>query len=511
MHFRMQVHGGAPLYEWSIMENRMALMPAGLARTLTVAYTHVEYAWLFVWPSDLSFDHGFDTPRIITAVSDPRNALSVALYACVFVVLWRSVAKRQATLLWCVGIAAASFLPASNTVMFVGTEVAERLLYIPSIGLCLAVAWAAPIPQTWEQMQWSSIRRATLRRKGTWALFACVLVAMLVRSVVRNEDWRDELSLYKAGVAVRPRSVKALNNYANILLNSKRPDALPLAADALQAAIDIYPDAGSAWHNLGLVHQGMRNTSGAAHHFWGCIYASHRTPCDCKHDLGQVYLSDFLATKLQSTGQDILLGEGGWAERYLAERHNRTLPGPRSLLLAKLLLEDFGACGTMTPNVHFHRAQVAREFLGPHAAIAELRQGLQSAGTARVTHVHNLLGLTLQAIGKPQEALVHFEAALREEPWDAALWSNAGNCLHELGRFSQALERHQKAYSTAPADSGIANNLAFSLELSGRYSDALLVLQAALAHHPTSAWLQARHDVLKDKLEALASLGVYGL
>jgi protein O-mannosyl-transferase len=38
------------------------------------------------------------------------------------------------------GLMAAPFLPSSNLVLYVGTFIGERLLYIPSVGFCILLA-----------------------------------------------------------------------------------------------------------------------------------------------------------------------------------------------------------------------------------------------------------------------------------------------------------------------------------------------------------------------------------
>lgn len=117
---------------------------------------------MFVWPSTLAFDHGAATSPRIAEFMDWHNLLTVGLYgractckgatrmvcACpcsaLFLVLsicvaaglvayggWSWARAGWGRGLWCAAWAAMAFLPASNLVLHVGTEMSERLLYLP--------------------------------------------------------------------------------------------------------------------------------------------------------------------------------------------------------------------------------------------------------------------------------------------------------------------------------------------------------------------------------------------
>lgn len=81
-----------------------------------------------------------------------------------------------------------SFLPASNLFFHVGFVVAERILYIPSVGFCLLIAIGADII-------WRTCNDDQKR------LFAGLLLAVfflsVTRTVQRNWDWENEETLYR--------------------------------------------------------------------------------------------------------------------------------------------------------------------------------------------------------------------------------------------------------------------------------------------------------------------------
>ena len=63
------------------MENPIPFAPSALTRTLTTAYLHVRYALLLAAPAQLSADWSYACIPYVERLTDPRNAVSLALYA----------------------------------------------------------------------------------------------------------------------------------------------------------------------------------------------------------------------------------------------------------------------------------------------------------------------------------------------------------------------------------------------------------------------------------------------
>jgi hypothetical protein len=87
----------------------------------------------------------------------------------------------------------------SHVFLKVGLLVAERLLYVPSMGVCMLCGWAL----------------ASAGRRQPTAVAMLVAVAVAAggwRCYVRNEDWADADSLYAAALQVCPHSARINNN-----------------------------------------------------------------------------------------------------------------------------------------------------------------------------------------------------------------------------------------------------------------------------------------------------------
>jgi hypothetical protein len=133
--------------------------------------------------------------------------------------------RRQDSIVVSVSVAmmVIPFIPASNLVAYVGFVVAERVLYIPSLGFCLLVGHG--FVKLVERF--GNDKRS---RKNVALLLAIPLILVLItlggRTVVRNRDWTSEESLYRSGIPVNPPkgtyfSSLKINYCFFIILNNK--------------------------------------------------------------------------------------------------------------------------------------------------------------------------------------------------------------------------------------------------------------------------------------------------
>ena len=84
----------------------------------------------------------------------------------------------------------------------------ERTLYLPSVGFCLLVAiFCEKIAKKYEMCAAHTYRNqaSSHRSSTTWLLVGSAIISLAAaRTVSRNADWRDELSLFSSAVDVSP-------------------------------------------------------------------------------------------------------------------------------------------------------------------------------------------------------------------------------------------------------------------------------------------------------------------
>ena len=102
--------------------------------------------WLLLTPSFLCADWTMGTVPLINSTLDPRNLITMATLLSIGVLSWYSitrVSQTAKTVIVSLSLMIFPFLPASNLFFPVGFVVAERVLYLPSMGFCMLVAYGA--------------------------------------------------------------------------------------------------------------------------------------------------------------------------------------------------------------------------------------------------------------------------------------------------------------------------------------------------------------------------------
>jgi hypothetical protein len=100
-----------------------------------------------------------------------------------------STSQDCQSLLVSMAILALPFVPASNAFFYVGFVVAERVLYIPSVGYCIMVAVGL-------DLLWMCCC-SVVKRNGIFSCVFIVLVLFSTKTVHRNRDWKDGETLYR--------------------------------------------------------------------------------------------------------------------------------------------------------------------------------------------------------------------------------------------------------------------------------------------------------------------------
>jgi len=96
------------------------------------------------------------------------------------------------------------FLPASNLFFPVGFVVAERVLYMPSMGFCLLVGYGF------------HLLSERVSRKAIWCCLAVFLFAHSVKTWERNFDWESEYSIFMSGLKVNRKNAKVLALFSQL-------------------------------------------------------------------------------------------------------------------------------------------------------------------------------------------------------------------------------------------------------------------------------------------------------
>lgn len=206
------------------------------AKQLTWAYLLPVNAWLLLAPAQLLCDWTMGTVPLVTTLADPRNLATLLLFVILLHLSWVALTNNRA-LVMSLALLGLPFLPASNLFFPVGFVVAERVLYIPSMGFCLLMAQG-----------FNTLLKLTSKKSILWTIFTAIICLNGLKCLVRNQDWRTEESIFLSGLKVSTKNAKLWNNVGHALETRKSYDE---ALMFFQQATNVQPDDVGAHINVG--------------------------------------------------------------------------------------------------------------------------------------------------------------------------------------------------------------------------------------------------------------------
>jgi protein O-mannosyl-transferase len=218
---RYWVFSAAPVPEMPFVDNPLRWAGFATARWTAVKMIGIDLL-LLVFPLHLSSERGFDQISLAT----PTDLAAWLAFAAVAAILVAVIVRyrRDRLMFWAAGAFGIALLPVSNLVVTIGATMAERFLYLPSIAFAIAVVALL------ERVQ----DRAPVR-----IAIAALIAVLACRTIMRNWDWQDNLTLVRADVRGAPRSARLQDMLAASLFAQDPARNLDAAIQAAETAWNI--------------------------------------------------------------------------------------------------------------------------------------------------------------------------------------------------------------------------------------------------------------------------------
>ena len=198
--------------EADLLLNNPFLNMTGGERYATVIYTLLLYLKLLVFPHPLTWDYyPYQIPTMHW--TDWQVILSLLLHLGMIVVaIVYLMPKRKSVYSYAIFFYGATLILPSNLLFNVGAFMAERFMFMPSLGFSLAIAYtfAKVLPEKFPEKE-------KMLRNVTVAVLGIVAVAFFAKTVTRNMDWKDSTTLFTHDVHVSVNSIKGNSSYASDL------------------------------------------------------------------------------------------------------------------------------------------------------------------------------------------------------------------------------------------------------------------------------------------------------
>lgn len=158
-----------------------------------------SYLWKLIWPVHLSAFYVFHASHSLRDPGVLAGAAALLVCLALFVRLWRSAHEISFVWLWM----GATLAPVLNARWLPAGVFAERYLYLPSVGFCWLVGWAAT--KAWRTAPTENPSRLRILAWRTMPV-ALGIVAILygARTIRRNRDWRSDEVLYQRTLDEQP-------------------------------------------------------------------------------------------------------------------------------------------------------------------------------------------------------------------------------------------------------------------------------------------------------------------
>ena len=180
---------------------------------------------LYPWP--LVADWALGTVPLIEGWHDNRNMITILCFAAMAAGALAVLIRKpfDANLAFCCALIVIPFIPASNLFFPVGFVVAERVLYLPSWGWCILIGIGLErllIKLNGKFPNLSNWKKLPKENLVIFYTLGIILIAFFARSYLRNRDWSDQVSLFRAGLRYNQRNAKLFNNVGHTYENDQK-------------------------------------------------------------------------------------------------------------------------------------------------------------------------------------------------------------------------------------------------------------------------------------------------
>ena len=438
--------------------------PANLA----VFYPHPENT-LLAWQITLS---------AVLLISISTAALALRKRRPYFLIGW----------LWYLGM----LVPVIGLVQSGELARADRYTYLPQIGLCLMLAWAA--------VDLCAGLRHRLLLLGS--LSGIVIAALTLAAHRQASYWRDTTALWNHALASDPKNWLA---HIFLAIELERKDRYTEAASHLRRALEIKPDYATAHNNLGvnLLHNG--ESVEAISHLQKAIEikpddaATHNTLANAFVETGKLEEAIHHYRKAIEIKPDFAEAEANLANALFSTGHVAN-----AIVHYEKALEIQPGYAEAHSNLASAMIQTGRI----REAVGHLQKAVALTPDSAFAHANLADGLLLS--GAAADAVPHFQRALDLQPrfpsaQTALAWVLATHPNAALRDGPRAVTLAEQASKAADENTGrILRTLAAAYAEAGRFPEAIQIAQRAL-ELPETRSNTALRESLRTQLEIYRS------
>lgn len=247
------------------IDNLLVAAPNEAIKLATAIKILGLYFWKLIFPHPLMNDYSFAQINL-SGFKDWEVWLAFLVYAGLIYVFFR-FRKCKPILAYGTAFLLLSISLYSNLFFTIGTSFGERLMFIPSVGFSIMIAWFI------FSLSKSKKSQKKLKFEGKlWLPILLILSLYSFKTIDRNADWKDNFTLYSTDVEHCDRSARCHYYYGLGLMKEKalkiqneaqKKAFLLKSVQAFSKALEIMPGYSDAHAERGLANYRLNNYKAA--------------------------------------------------------------------------------------------------------------------------------------------------------------------------------------------------------------------------------------------------------
>ena len=225
----------------------------------TKIFVLLKYILLLISPVKLSSDYSYNTIEYRSFTS-PDTLFSIVLHLVLLAITLMLFLKRH-PLAFAFLFYFANLFMIGNIVFDIGATMGERLIFHSSLGFCIIVSWL--ILKGAEKF----LNNIIVRKSVVFILIILIGFPMAYKTIARNLEWKNDITLFTTDVNTVPNSVLCLGNAGARWIDlSERPENKKVSKEYINKAIGyldyavkLHPKYVNGYLNLGLAHFKLGN------------------------------------------------------------------------------------------------------------------------------------------------------------------------------------------------------------------------------------------------------------
>ncbi len=263
IHTAVLASVGIPKITYTYLDNTLVAANNFMDKEATAMVMMGKYLTMLFIPYPMSYDYSFNEFPI-TNFADVKALASVVIYLALFAYAIINFKKKQ-LLSFCILFYLVTMSLVSNLFVLIGATFADRFLFVPSLGFCIAVGYLfTKLTKTYNlKKSFNSIGDFVSVNAKVMLPVAALLALYSFTTINRNKDWKDDFTLMTHDVNVSQNSSRTHYNNATEIMNvyaipEENPDKKRILFDTvvkeLERSLKLDSNSNQTYQNMSVAY-----------------------------------------------------------------------------------------------------------------------------------------------------------------------------------------------------------------------------------------------------------------